>query len=270
MQPLSLRFRDGGEERRFREDWALGSLAQFRATLLLGMAIYTIFGIVDLLIAPDAVPQIAVIRVAVVASAAVGSAFLWFRPAAILPRLQEVGVMLGTMAGLGIVGMTLIATGEAAITYYAGVLGTMVYAGALIRLRFLPALVSIVTMGVGYAATLPLNREISPAYVVNNLAFVLMIGGMSVAAAYGLERVGREAFTGRRRVEEQAATLAEALTNVRELSGLIPVCAWCHKVRDDDGYWQRLELYLRDHSRAEISHGICPECYAKIDQVPAD
>lgn len=58
--------------------------------------------------------------------------------------------------------------------------------------------------------------------------------------------------------------LQEALANVKTLKGLIPICAWCKKIRDDKGYWQQLEAYLRDHSDAEVSHGICPECAEKM------
>ena len=58
--------------------------------------------------------------------------------------------------------------------------------------------------------------------------------------------------------------LQEALANVKTLKGLIPICAWCKKIRDDTGYWQQLEAYLRDHSDAELSHGICPECAQKM------
>ncbi len=58
--------------------------------------------------------------------------------------------------------------------------------------------------------------------------------------------------------------LQEALANVKTLKGLIPICAWCKKIRDDTGYWQQLEAYLREHSDAELSHGICPECAEKM------
>lgn len=54
--------------------------------------------------------------------------------------------------------------------------------------------------------------------------------------------------------------LREAMASVKTLKGLVPICAWCKKIRDDDGYWQHIEAYLRDHSEAELSHGICPEC----------
>ncbi len=57
--------------------------------------------------------------------------------------------------------------------------------------------------------------------------------------------------------------LQEALAEVKTLSGLLPLCASCKKVRDDKGYWRQIEAYIQDHSEAEVSHGICPEC-AKV------
>ncbi len=57
--------------------------------------------------------------------------------------------------------------------------------------------------------------------------------------------------------------LREAAANVKTLKGLLPVCAWCHKVRDDDGYWQRIDAYIAAHSEAEFTHCMCPECYER-------
>lgn len=54
--------------------------------------------------------------------------------------------------------------------------------------------------------------------------------------------------------------LQKALAEVKSLSGLIPICASCKKIRDDNGYWNQLELYLEKHSDASLSHGICPDC----------
>jgi len=56
--------------------------------------------------------------------------------------------------------------------------------------------------------------------------------------------------------------LEEALARVKELSGLLPICMHCKKIRDDSGYWSQLETYISLHSQALFSHGICPECYA--------
>ena len=55
--------------------------------------------------------------------------------------------------------------------------------------------------------------------------------------------------------------LAEALYDVRTLQGLLPICANCHGIRNDEGYWERVEEYLGHHTEAELSHGICPKCF---------
>jgi PAS domain S-box-containing protein len=54
--------------------------------------------------------------------------------------------------------------------------------------------------------------------------------------------------------------LQRALADVKTLSGFLPICASCKKIRDDNGYWNQIESYIRDHSEAEFSHSICPDC----------
>ena len=65
--------------------------------------------------------------------------------------------------------------------------------------------------------------------------------------------------------EELITQLQEALLSVKQLSGLLPICAWCKNIRDDQGYWHQVEVYLRDHSDVNFTHGICPECRKKLD-----
>lgn len=262
MRPLSLVFADADMERRFREDWAQASIPQQRLAYLVGIIIYTTFGAVDLLMVPEAVVPCWTIRAVVVAAGCVALALLLPRPAAILGRMQAIGFGVATAAGVGVVAMTLFASGAGAATYYAGVLAVIVFAGFFVRLRFPPAAASVLVMVAAYALSLPVNGAVTLQIAANNLAFVAAVAGMVLGGAWTLDRSGRTAFAGHVRLEEQAASLADALANVRELSGLIPVCAWCHKVRDDDGYWRRLEQYLGAHSRARVSHGMCPECFA--------
>jgi len=59
------------------------------------------------------------------------------------------------------------------------------------------------------------------------------------------------------------AGLQKALEDVKLLRGLLPICMWCKKIRDDQGYWNAIEHYLGQHSEAEFSHGICPDCKSK-------
>ncbi|MHB1296537.1 MAG: response regulator [Anaerolineae bacterium] len=82
----------------------------------------------------------------------------------------------------------------------------------------------------------------------------------------------------KRRAEEERARLVEelqaALAQVRKLSGLLPICSCCKKIRNDSGYWTRIEEYIAEHSEAEFTHGICPECmqtlYGEFSDPPQD
>ncbi|MCL7486915.1 MAG: cache domain-containing protein [Desulfobulbaceae bacterium] len=65
-------------------------------------------------------------------------------------------------------------------------------------------------------------------------------------------------------VKHRTADLEEALSKVKLLSGFLPICASCKKIRDDKGYWNQIESYIRQHSEAEFSHSICPDCAEKL------
>lgn len=54
--------------------------------------------------------------------------------------------------------------------------------------------------------------------------------------------------------------LQEALSHIKALQSILPICSFCHKIRDDQDAWHRLETYLAQHSEVQLSHGICPEC----------
>ncbi len=71
----------------------------------------------------------------------------------------------------------------------------------------------------------------------------------------------RKAFAAQQRL---IAELEDALGRVKTLSGLLPICSWCKRVRDDQGYWKAVEAYVEEHSQAEFTHGICPECMANV------
>lgn len=64
--------------------------------------------------------------------------------------------------------------------------------------------------------------------------------------------------------EQVIAQLQEALVKVKLLSGLLPICSSCKKIRDDQGYWQQIESYIKCHSNAEFSHSICPDCARRL------
>lgn len=88
-------------------------------------------------------------------------------------------------------------------------------------------------------------------------------GGVIIGALETLEDI-----TTRKKAEEERERLIrdlqEALSRIKVLSGLLPICASCKKIRNDQGYWEQIEIYIRDHSEAEFSHGFCPDCMARL------
>jgi len=65
-------------------------------------------------------------------------------------------------------------------------------------------------------------------------------------------------------LQQKKANLEKALSEIKVLSGFIPICASCKKIRDDKGYWNQIEVYIRDHSEAKFTHSICPTCATKL------
>jgi hypothetical protein len=64
--------------------------------------------------------------------------------------------------------------------------------------------------------------------------------------------------------EKLIAQLTEALSQVKTLSGLLPICSSCKRIRNEKGVWEHVEMYIRDRSEADFTHGICPECAQKL------
>ncbi len=88
-----------------------------------------------------------------------------------------------------------------------------------------------------------------------------------ISKPFNREELNARVHVGERVIELQSALatrikeLQEALAHIKTLQGIIPICSYCKKIRDDQQYWQQLESYISLHSGAQFSHGICPECY---------
>ncbi len=101
------------------------------------------------------------------------------------------------------------------------------------------------TAGVGaYLIKPPRERELERSITIAMARFADMVE---------LNRVNAE-------LQARNEELQVALAQVKRLRGLLPICASCKKIRDDDGYWRQIEVYIRDHSEAEFSHALCPDC----------
>jgi len=79
-----------------------------------------------------------------------------------------------------------------------------------------------------------------------------------------LRRLNADLQAGNEARERLILELQNALAQVQTLSGLLPICSSCKKIRDDEGYWNQLEVYIQEHSEAVFSHGLCPECAKKL------
>jgi hypothetical protein len=94
-------------------------------------------------------------------------------------------------------------------------------------------------------------------FVVCTVFFFAVLVLATARQLHVLDRARREAVEAR---DHTIARLQHALDEVRALRGLLPMCAWCKKVRDDQGYWDDVASYISKHTDASVSHGICPEC----------
>jgi len=93
-------------------------------------------------------------------------------------------------------------------------------------------------------------------YIIFSLVICILLS-LIVGFSLRMDKAAKER-------EKLIAELRDALTEVVTLRGIIPICASCKKVRDDKGYWNQIESYIREHSEADFSHGICPECAKKL------
>jgi ligand-binding sensor domain-containing protein len=121
--------------------------------------------------------------------------------------------------------------------------------------------------GVSSASAAELTLEQKPYFYETRLFLVACALGF-LLIGFGVYRLRIARL--RRDERELKARVAAALADVKVLSGLLPVCASCKKIRDDKGYWNQIETYIAEHSEADFSHGICPDCMKKLYPEYAD
>lgn len=109
-----------------------------------------------------------------------------------------------------------------------------------------------------------LKRDGSEFHAEINASYIVGVDGVPKT----VRTVIRDISERKREEFERKATIAQleaALAEVRTLRGLIPICAWCNRIRNDDGYWQKIEQFLREHSDADFTHSICESCQADVE-----
>ena len=98
---------------------------------------------------------------------------------------------------------------------------------------------------------------------VENISVLLVLAGVFLSALIAFFTV-RYVIKIEKLERHERNELQKAFSEINTLSGLLPICASCKKIRDDKGYWNQIESYIRDHSEAEFSHSICPPCADKL------
>lgn len=122
--------------------------------------------------------------------------------------------------------------------------------------KVLAAYEPVAELDLGIVAKIDLDEIRTPFIRAAITSFVIGILIIAIGASFFI-KVTNPLI---RKLEDTVAELKEALGKVKTLSGFLPICASCKKIRDDRGYWNQIESYIRDHSEAEFSHGICPGC----------
>ncbi|HPC58629.1 MAG TPA: hypothetical protein PK689_06490 [Kiritimatiellia bacterium] len=119
------------------------------------------------------------------------------------------------------------------------------------------------------------SAAVAAFFLLASLPFILLLTHVYRAHTADLKRLNAELRAHKDNLEiqvqqrtaelrQETERLQEALANVRTLSGLIPICAHCKKIRDDKGYWNQLEIYIQKNSDALFSHGLCPDCVQEL------
>ena len=102
------------------------------------------------------------------------------------------------------------------------------------------------------------------AILFSTMLAILLPGTISPAIAYLFFKLLAQVDQAKKEKEAVIVELQDALANIKLLSGLLPICASCKKIRDDGGYWHQVESYMHRHAGVEFSHSICPECRTKL------
>ena len=178
-----------------------------------------------------------------------------------------------------------------ALFYLAGLVGTLSFGlignGILLLAGFVLTTVALLGVRAGIVAaissvltititgTLAVSDQMPvkidhSLYAINTTSWITAVVVFALISGIGLLLIGRmykilnESLL---LVAEQKETLEHTLSQIKQLEGIIPICAYCHSIRDDEGAWGQLESYIANHTEATFSHGVCPGC---IDKARSD
>lgn len=282
---LTIRF-DGNQhhiEDVYRSFSFKTNLNHFRLCHVLGIFFYAVFALVDLQVAPENASIFMTIRFGTVCPLFCVGILLTYLPWYQYIYNYELGFYV-LLTAAGYICMSFFAPTAFHFVYFLGFLACLVFGYTFLRLPFLFA------SAIGWIACAAycfvqfnygqLSQTALHAYTAYLIGFELLLMTICYTAErtnrkifylFHLLSIEREKITGMNDqltdvVDKRTAELRQlshAMKKVKKLSGLLPICASCKKIRDDTGYWKQIESYIRDRSEVEFSHGICPDCRQK-------
>ncbi len=279
INPFTLRFQgpDSQLEEGFSHYFFTHSLPVFRWGFLFGIFLYASFGVLDAIFLPENKEELWKIRFMFVIPVLCGGIiFSYFKN---FKRYWQATIaILIICSALGILWMVVIGSNPNKYYYFMGNMLVIFFGLALIRARFTWALATHIFILFMFGVTILLLTE-CPVSIALSYWFSL-VGAFLIGAVanYSMEYFARKNFYLMRRLEleedrlkkanellkKQFEELKNAKDEIKILTGLIPICAKCKKVRDDKGYWNQIESYIAEHSDAKFSHALCPECMDEL------
>lgn len=274
---LSFNGEDAYLEADFLRNYLEKSIPVFRIALILGMFLYAMFALLDAALFPELKEKLWFIRFAIVCPFGLAAFFFSYSP--LFARYWRLTISSTVMvAGLGVIAMMYVVPPPTNFSSYAGLILVLFYSYTVPRALFVwSSVTGWLLIGCYEIFVFFVQGTTLPILFNNNLFFVgANLIGMS--ANYFMEYSARQNYWLMQRLErekenvglinrdlqEKNLALAEALENVKTLSGFIPICMHCKKIRDDEGYWNQLESWLVSHSDAQLSHCLCPECMKEL------
>ncbi len=255
MRTFMLRFENAELEARYRDIVLERTLVYSRTSWGILIALLVAFAFLDAMVFPD---HLALVRAARVALGLVCAGVL---SVSFSPRHRRLMVYSSPMFILSLGAFCVLLIGvsdpENSTPYFASLFfaftGVLTTAGIGFRQSLTALLAIVVSFELVIGALLPVDLELFIVYS----AFMPAIVAVFAYIGYFIERMSRENYIALSR-------LSESMAQVKQLSGLLPICWECKNVRDDSGYWRQIEVYIANHTEAVFSHGICPPCMEKL------
>jgi len=276
---LTLKFTgdDKDLESEFLETHFRNSLTLTRFSFLVGLIFYAAFGVLDAVLLPQMKGSTWLIRYAAVCPI-IFLMFLFSYHAQYKKFWQASLVLVISVAGLGIIFMIAIAPQSVSFSYYAGLILVIIFCYAFFRTRFIWASITCWAIVLLYEIVAIWVVDTPAPVLLNNNFFFIGASIVGMFICYSIEGHARKNFYLRhllekekikvtktnKKLKEKIHEVAKASAKIKKLSGLLPICARCKKIRDDKGYWNQIEAYITTHSEAEFSHSICPECAREL------